>query len=512
MKQATRIAKNTGFLYARMAITVFISLYSTRLVLAALGATDFGIFNVVAGAIAMLAFLNAAMTQATQRFMSYAEGKGDFNAQVGIFNVSILLHLIIGFAVVLVLEIAAYYLFNGILEIPENRMSAAKVIYQCMVASTLFKIISVPYDAVINAHENMFLVAILGVLEAILKLVIAVYITYTDFDSLISYGFLMALMSVVLLIIRRIYCHKKYKEVKINLRKHYNKKLFNEMGSFAGWSFLGSSSSILANYGQGIVLNMFFGPRVNASQGIANQINGQLSSFSTTMLSALNPAIAKNEGAGNRVSMLKMTAMGSKMSFFLLAIMCIPVLIEMPYILNLWLKDVPEYAIIFCRLLIIRTLIEQISIPISTSIRAVGKIRGFQITSAILNFFPLLAVYLFFKNGYPPYSIYYVFITYALINTIIILWYARIHTGLNIPIFLNNVILRCFITFTGAITLGITVSLMIDETFIRLLITTILSVIITLVLMNFVGFDNDERGLIKNLAKSFYSKIKFNKK
>ncbi len=510
MQQAKRVATNTGFLYARMAITVFISLYSTRLVLAALGATDFGIFNVVAGAIAMLTFLNAAMTSATQRFMSYAEGKGDFNAQVGIFNVSILLHLVIGFAVVLLLEVSAIYLFNGVLEIPDNRMYAAKVIFHCMVASTFFKIISVPYDAVINAHENMLLVAILSIIEALIKFGIAIYITYTTFDTLIIYGFLMAAMAVLLLIIRRIYCHKKYKEVQINIKKHYDKKLFNEMGSFAGWSFLGSSSSILANYGQGIVLNMFFGPRVNASQGIANQISGQLGSFSTTMLSALNPAIAKNEGAGNRSSMLKMTAMGSKVSFFLLTIMCIAVLLEMPYILGLWLKDVPGYAVIFCRLLIIRNLIEQITIPISTSIRAVGNIRGFQISSAILNTFPLLVAYILFSKGYPPYMMYYVFIGYALINMVIILWYAKKHTGLNIPNFSKNVILRCLCTFSGALIISYLPLQFLEESFLRLIIILILSVIITLFLFNYVGFNKEERIWIKNLAKSFYSKFKPN--
>ena len=508
MEQARRVAKNTGFLYARMAITVFISLYSTRLVLAALGVTDFGIFNLVAGAIAMLTFLNAAMSSATQRFMSYAEGKGDFQAQVGIFNMSVLLHWVIGFAVVILLEFAALFLFDGILEIPEDRIYAAKVVFQCMVVSTFFKIISVPYDAVINAHENMFLVAVLGVLEAFLKLGIAVYITYAQFDGLITYGVLMALMAVVLLLIRRVYCHRTYDEVTVNIRKHYQKALFNEMGSFAGWSFLGSSTSVIANYGQGIVLNMFFGPVVNAAQGIAIQISGQLGAFSTTMLSALNPAIAKNEGAGKRSSMLKMTTMGSKMSFFLLAFMGVPVLVEMPYILNLWLKDVPEYTVIFCRLLLLRNLIEQLTIPLTTSIKAVGNIKGFQIASTLLNIVPLCLAFVFFKWGYAPYSLYLIFIGYSIVNGILILWYAQKYTGIEVADFLLNVVLRCFLVFILGLLMTSIPLVFMEENIVRLLIGLSISVCTISGFIYFIGFKGEERVWSLNLLNSISSGFK----
>lgn len=508
MQQATRVAKNTGFLYARMAITVFISLYATRLVLDALGATDFGIFNVIAGAIAMLTFLNAAMASATQRFMSYAEGKGDFQAQVGIFNVSVALHIIIGLFVVLILEIAAYYLFDGILQIPEQRMYAARVIFQCMVFSTFFKIISVPYDAVINAHENMLLVAILGVIEALLKLSIALYITITKFDALISYGFLMALMAVLLLLMRWVYCHRTYEEVIINIRKYYDPNLFKEMGSFASWSFLGSSSSIVANYGQGIVLNVFFGARINAAQGIANQIGGQLGAFSTTMLSALNPTIAKNEGAGNRSFMLKMTAMGSKIAFFLLTFMSIPVLVEMPYILKLWLKNVPEYAIIFCRLLLIRNLIEQISIPINTSIYAVGNIKELQVASTFLNILPLGFSYILFSIGYPPYFLYYVFIGYAFVNGTLILWYAKKYTGIIVMDFVGKVVLRCFaVLFIGWFVAAIPTIFMQQNIF-RLVLVIMLGFISTVLLVYFIGLNRQERVWAQELVDILLTKMK----
>ena len=242
MQPAKRVAVNTGILYAKMGITVFISLYATRLILAALGAEDYGIFNVVGGAIAMLTFLNIAMASASQRFMSYAQGEGDERKQKYIFNVSVTLHFLVAIAVFLLLQVAGYFLFNGILEIPEERMDVAKLLYQFMLVSTFFTILSVPYDAVINAHENMLLVAVLGIIESISKLAIAIYITYTAFDKLLTFGILMVSLPILLLVLRSIYCHRKYEEVTLSPRKYFNKQLFKEMTSFASWKLLSSTA------------------------------------------------------------------------------------------------------------------------------------------------------------------------------------------------------------------------------------------------------------------------------
>ena len=384
MQAAHRVAKNTGILYARMAITVFISLYATRLVLAALGVADFGLFNLVGGVIAMLGFLNSSMAQATQRFMSFAQGQGDLEKVKRIFNMSIILHAGIAVLMVLVLEIVGYFFFTGILNIAPERLEVAKIIYHFMVASTFFTVLAVPYEAVITSHENMLFYAILGIIEALLKLGIALYITYSVLDHLVAYGFLMAALSVFLLLLRRIYCHRNYVECVLNFRKYYEKDLMKEISSFAGWSLLGSASSMIANYGQGIVINVFFGTLVNAAQSIAAQISGQLGAFSLTLSKALNPLIDKSEGAGNREMMLKATLGGTKISFFLLSFLYIPFLVKMPYILSLWLKNVPEFTVIFCRLLLIRNLIEQFYIPLTNALGAVGNIKKYQIVLIVL--------------------------------------------------------------------------------------------------------------------------------
>ncbi|WP_456379203.1 MATE family efflux transporter [Lutibacter sp.] len=507
MEQAKRVAKNTGFLYARMAITVFISLYVTRLVLAALGTEDFGTFNVVGGAIMMLTFLNGAMAAATQRFMSYAEGEGNHKKKKSIFNVSVLLHFIIAIVIVLLLEGAGFFLFDGILKINPERLDAAKLIYQFLIASTFFTIISVPYDAVINAHENMLFVAITGVLESFLKLGIAFYITYTNFDKLISYGFLMAALAILLLIIKRIYSHRKYVEVEINVRKYYDKSLMKEMTGFAGWSFLGSSSSLIANYGQGIVINMFFGTVVNAAQGISNQVSGQLSAFANTMMKALNPVLAKSEGAGNRALMIKASMMGSKVSFFLLTFFFIPILIEISYVFNVWLKEVPDFAVIFCQLLLLRNLIEQLFKTLAASISAHGKIRNYQIITSILSYFPLIVSYMLFSMGYSAYFLYIVFIIYSIIASGIILYFANINFKFPVNIFLKEVVLKCLLAFSLIYTIAYIPYYLLDQGLLRLCLVTLVSSICFLVVIWFVGFTYQDRKQIKVLINPILSKF-----
>ncbi len=508
MQPAKRVALNTGFLYARMAITVFIALYSTRLILDALGANDFGIFNVVGGAILMLTFLNNAMTTASQRFMSYAQGQGNTEKQKNIFNVSVILHLIVGAIVVLILEVAGYFLFHGILNIDPERIEVAKLIYQFMLVSTFFTIISVPYDAVINAHENMLLVAVLGIIQALLKLGIAFYITFTSFDKLASYGFLMALMSILLLIIRRIYCHRNYNEVQINLKKYFNKPLFKEMSSFAGWSFLGCTTSMVGSYGQGIVLNMFFGTTVNAAQGVATQVRGQLSSFGTVMIKALNPVIAKSEGAGDRGLMLKASMLGSKISFFLLMVLYVPVLVEMPYIFSIWLKEVPEFSIVFCKLLLIRGLIEQQVMILRTAIGAVGNIKKFEMFNAPLLILPLIFSWFLFKFGYPPYTLYLVFILFEIFNSALILTFAKRECDLSTSHYLRDVVARCTIPFLLILGTSYLPVFFLPEGFIRLLIVGLLSVLAFLVIGWFLGPTKDEKTQVKEMAMTLIKKFK----
>jgi O-antigen/teichoic acid export membrane protein len=488
---------------------MFISLYATRLVLAALGISDFGIFNVVGGAIVMLTFLNNAMATATQRFMSFAQGEGDEDRQKSIFNVSVILHSIIGLILVFILEGAGYFLFNGILKIDVERLDVAKLIYHFLVISTFVNVISVPYDAVINAHENMLFVAVLGIIEASLKLSIALFVTYTGFDKLASYGFLMATLAIFLLLIQRFYCHKKYKEVQINIQKFYDKALFKEMTTFGGWSLLGSTAGLVSYYGQGIVINMFFGTIVNAAQGVANQISGQLGAFSGTMIKALNPVIAKSEGAGERDIMLQASISGSKFSYFLLAFFAIPVFIEMPFILNFWLKEVPEYTIMFCRLLLLINLIEQMFVTLPTSISATGDIKNYQIIVSILAIVPLIMSYFFFKLGYPPQTLYFIFIGHRIIRAFgPLLYFTKIKCGLSPTYFIKEVVLRCLAISLIVAFLSMLPLLVFDSGVMRLVIILTISSLSFLFSIKWFGLSSKEGEQIELVIKRLVHKFK----
>jgi O-antigen/teichoic acid export membrane protein len=509
MSAANRVIKNTGFLYAKMGITMFISLYTTRLILNALGASDFGVFNLVGGAIAMLGFLNAAMAGATQRFMSYSKGEGDKEKQKRIFNISFILHITIAIVLGFVLLIAGWFFFNGILNIAPERVYAAKVVYASLIVSTIFTIMTVPYDAVINAHENMLYYSIVGILESFLKLGAAfAVVNYVGGDKLVLYGMLMATIPLITMTIMRFYCHKNYAECIIAPKRYWDRSLFKEMTRFAGWSLLGISSGMIANYGQGIVINLFFGTAINASQGIANQVNGQLSVFASTLLRALNPLIVKSEGANDRNSMLKASFLGSKVSFFLLMFIFIPFLIEMPLIFKFWLKEVPEYTIIFCTLLLIRVLIEQLFHTLSTSIAAVGNVKLYQIFSSILNVFPLIVSYILFSMNYPAYIIYIVFIVYSLFSAGITLFFAKSNCNLSISLFLSNVINRCVITFIITLILSSTPILVISDGLFRLLLILMISTITSMLISWFIGFTEDERYDIWQIGKSIKKVLK----
>ncbi|MBO9584157.1 MAG: hypothetical protein J7574_08360 [Flavobacterium sp.] len=507
MQAAKRVIKNTGILYARMAITVFISLYSTRLILTALGVNDFGIFNLVGGAITMLMFLNNAMTGATQRFMSFAEGEGNSEKQKYIFNVSLVLHLLTAILAVLLLEIVGYFLFDYILKIPITRMEAAKFIFHFLVINTFFTIVSVPYDAVINAHENMLLVAILGIAETFIKLGIAIYISYVSSDKLIIYGFLIALLSVLLLVIRQIYCHYKYKEVIINIRKYFNKSLFKEMTFFAGWSLFGCSSSMIGSYGQGILLNMFFGTAVNAAQGISIQINGQLGAFASTMLKALNPMISKSEGAGNRELMLEAAMRGSKISFFLLMFFVIPAFIEMPFIFKLWLKNIPEFAIVFCRLFLIKSLIDQIFITLISIIAAVGNIRKYEVIVSVLYILPLILSFFAFQFGLPPYFLYIITIFFSIITGVFNVYYSKVYCDLPVSFFYRQIVLPSVLVLLGVFASSIIPFLFLPEGLVRLILVVLISIGTFFPIVWFVGLTSSEKTNISLMLKNVLKKM-----
>lgn len=423
-KVTNRILKNTGWLYAKMAITMFLSLYTTRLILNGLGASDFGIYNIVGGAIAMLGFLNAAMAGATQRFMNYTEGAGDPEKKKTIFNVSVAIHGILAVIVGIALAVTGIILLNGVLNIPDGRRMASVIVYASMTVSTILTITTVPYDAVLNSHENMKYYALVGVVESFLKLTVAFVCVYSTYDKLIVYGILMACIPFLTLTVERIYCHTHYKECSISLKKNWDKKVVKEMTSFAGWNLFATAAAMITNSGIGIIMNVFFGTIINAAQGVANQICGQLNSVTTVLSKAVIPVITKSEGAADRNRTIRLAETSSKLLFFVMAIVAIPSLSTLPTLMNLWLKEVPEYAVYFASIQLLISMCEQLSSGFSTAINASGHIKGISISKSIAKFSYLPLSYIMYTFGISITVAYlFLFLIQGAINGILITQY-----------------------------------------------------------------------------------------
>lgn len=504
---ANRVIKNTGFLYAKMGITMFISLYTTRLVLNALGASDFGIFNIVGGTIALLGFLNSSMASASQRFMSYAEGEGNKEKQKNIFNISFVIHFVIALFAILVFTIAGYFFFNGILNIPEGRNEAAIIVYGSMVISTAFTMMSVPYEAILNAHENMKYYSIIGILESILKLLIAYIIIYTHTDKLIIYGILMACIPLITLTIMRIYCHKKYVECIISPRKYIRKDLMKEMVSFALWGLSSSVAALFTMQGMAILLNMFGGVIANTAHGIANQLSGQLMVFSNNMLKALNPVLVKDQGAGDTNKMLKTASTGNKLSFIIYTFFAIPFIIECPYILKIWLKEVPEYAILFVRLVLIRQMVTQLMVTLETCISATGRISRYTISSSIIWISPLIISYILYKLDFPIETIYILLIITAFIRIINALHFCKILCGLNPIYYIKETFLPCIIQSCIVFIILTTAHLYFEESWLRLLFIIIATIIIHPLLSYKLSLNKKEKDILKKIINKTLLKV-----
>tara|TARA_R110000868_G_scaffold13954_5_gene65254 strand:+ start:57 stop:1550 length:1494 start_codon:yes stop_codon:yes gene_type:complete len=481
-----------------MAITITVALFSTRIVLNELGVVDFGIFNLVAGVIGMLSFLNAAISASTQRYLSFYLGSGKINKLKAIFNSSILLHLVIGLVVVVLLEIGGVLLFNGILDIPVIRINTAKIIFHFIVISTFFTINSVPFDAVINAHENMLFDAIVGILESLGKLSIAIWLIYTDYDRLIIYGLLFAILTILIQIVKGTYCYVKYEECHTKFKTYFQWVLFKDMFSFAGWNLFGALSGLGRNQGLAILFNLFYGVVVNAAFGIANQINGLINVFSLNMLKALNPQIVKSEGNGDRVRMLKLSMKASKFSFFLISFFAIPLIFEMPYILKLWLKIIPDYTIIFSQLTLIITLINQLSIGLQTAVQSIGKIKLYQTVVGGFLLLNLPISYFLLRFGFPIYSPLISIIVIEIFGCYFRIYFMNKIGKMSILQYVQKVILKITFPLIILTTACFIPYLFMGDTVIRFITIIMISTIVYLTSIFFMGLDKSEQIWVKS--------------
>lgn len=507
MRATNKIVFNTAILYTKMVVTVCISFYTTRVILNALGAGDFGIYNVVGGVIGMLGFMNAAMTASTQRHLSFEMGKKNISGIKKIFANSLVIHFALGLLLVLFFEVAGIYLLDQHLQIDPERLETAKMIFHFVVVSSFISIISVPYDAVVNAHENMVFVAITNILESVIRLAIAVYLTYSGFDKLLVYGFLVMISSILIRVIKRIYCLRSYKECHIKLRREYDFGAIRELTSFAGWNLFGSLCSIGRSQGISIVLNIFYGTVVNAAYGIANQVNGQLAFFSQTMMKTIRPQMMKSEGSGDRERMLKLSIVASKFSFYLFSFFLIPLFIEMPFVLKFWLKNVPENTVLFCRLIITLSLIMQLSMGIMSAIQSIGKVKIYQTIVGSIQLLTLPIGYIFLSFSYPVYSILVVALVLEVVATFFRVYYFNRITGFSIPVFIKEAVIVPILPFLLTVFFNFFIYEVLPYNIFRLLLMLTASSLVYLILVYSIGVNKEERIQINLVFSSIKRRV-----
>jgi len=509
MQPGNKIVFNTAILYGRMLVTIGISLYSTRLILSNLGASDYGLFNVVGGVIAMLSFLNAAMTTSTQRYLSFHMGTGDMVKIKQVLGNSMLIHILLGLLLICVFELLGGYFLETKLNIEPSRLSAAKIIFHFTVVSSFVSIISVPYDAVVNAHENMTFVALINILESVIKLAVAVLLTYVLQDKLVTYGFLTMVSAIFICVIKQVYCRKKYQECSVKILKVYDQALIKEMGSFASWNLFGVLCGLSRSQGVAVVLNLFYSTVVNAAYSIASQVNNQMSFLSMTMMKTIRPQMMKSEGAGDRQRMLRLSIFAGKFSFYLNAMVSIPMLITMPQVLNFWLGQVPEYTISFCRYMLVLNLVQQFSMGIMTATQAIGKIKRYQLVVGTIQILTVPISYFALKAGYPAEVVMISSVSLEFIASCFRVYYFRILTAFPVPLFLKEVVLIPLLpsVIIFSIVCLIYKYIELSANIWQLVPFFATTIVFYIVLIYLVGISLQERNKINMMVKMFFGRV-----
>lgn len=414
-----RIAKNTLFLYLRMFVIMAVTLYTSRVILQTLGVNDFGLFNVIAGVVSMLSFLNSAMSVATNRYLAFELGKGGEQSetlhQTFCINFEIYVILCIFFAVLA--ETIGLWFVNSSLNIPTDRMIAANWVYQFMIVSVVAGLLVTPYNAAIIAHEEMSIYAYMSLFDVFLKLAIVYALSLTSLDRLIVYGALFSLVSCLTTFTYYAYCKIHYAECKF--KPYKDPKLFRELISYTGWNLFGAGAGVARDQGLNMLLNIFFGSAVNAARGLAIQVNSAVSVFFTNFYAAVRPQITKLYASDNLEEMCVLVERSSRFSFYLVLLLALPIYIEAPTLLSIWLGNIPQYTIEFTRLIILTTAIDAMSNPLMTMAHATGKIKLYQSVVGTITILTLPISYVFLNNGYSPLAVFYVTLALSVIAFIV---------------------------------------------------------------------------------------------
>lgn len=502
-----QIAKNALALYFRMFLTMLVGLYTSRVILQALGVEDYGIYNVVGGFVSMFSLISGSLASSVSRFLTFELGRGDIEKLKRVFNTSIF--VLIGLAVIVLVatETFGIWYLNNKMVIPEARMTAAMWCFQLSLVTFIVNLINQPYTAAIIAHERMDIYAYLAISDSILKLLICFAVLHSPIDRLIFYAILLCCVSLVNQTVYVIFCKLKFEECTFHLI--FDRSLFKEMFGFAGWNFIGSSAAILTSQGSNLLLNWAGGPVVNAAYGIANTVSGLITTFVNNFTQAFTPQITKRYAAKEYDSLMQLLIYGSKYSYFLMFLIALPIMLTAEFMLHLWLGVVPEHSVWFVRFIILGNLFDAISRPVVNAKNATGRIRNYQIVVGGILLLVLPLAYVLIRLGFPVES---VTAAAAFISLIAVL--ARMYMlrgdfpSWSSSIFLQKVVIRVLVVSVIAAILPVIVHVMIPQGWINFIVTCVLSFLSAIVCILYLGCDKPERELIISKVKVGANNIK----
>lgn len=491
-----RIAKNTLLLYVRMLFIMGVSLYTSRVVLNTLGVEDYGIYNVVGGVVAMFGFINGAMSSATQRFITFALGKGDMDNLQKVFSTTLQIHALIATIIFILGETVGLWFMYTQMQIPADRIDAAFWVLQCSIMSAIVMIVSVPYNADIIAREKMSAFAYISILEAVLKLAIVFLLLVFTQDKLVLYSALVLCVQLFIRFCYGHYCNKHFPESKY--RHVWDKRLFKEMTGFAGWSMFGNLSAVLYGQGLNMLLNVFFGPVVNAARAVAVQVQSVMQQFVSNFQMALNPQITKTYAKGEMDEMHQLMFRSARFSFYLLFLLSLPVLFETDFILTIWLKTVPDNTVTFLRIIICTSLIYTLANPLIIANQATGKVRKYQAVCGSILLMILPVSYVCLKLGCPAYSVFIVHFCMEALTQLARIIMLRPLIGVKIKDFFKHIYARVFIVIVLSSIAPATVYYNMNDTVLRFFVLSIACLLSVSIVVYSVGLSQSERAFVKS--------------
>lgn len=501
MTSAQRIIVNTTAQYTRTIINVGLSLYSTRLILAALGQSDFGIYSVVAGVVAMLAFVTNALVTTTQRFLSFNYGKGDMQYVSRIFSNSLLLHLLIGAGVLVVLGALGYPIVHSVLNIEDGRESAALYVYLAAVLMLTLTFITAPYRALFIARENIVYISIIDVLDGTLRLLIAVFLTYiSSFDRLVTYSMLLVGISVFNLLAFALYAMKNFPECRHPHWSDWDRGILKELSGFAGWTVYSSGCVIVRNQGIAVLINIFCSTIANAAYGIAQQVSGAVAFISASIINAINPQIMSAEGQGNRKHMIQLAEYESKYAFLLLSVISLPLIFEMDTILRLWLGEVPQYTVPFCQLMLLAAVFDQLTIGLTSANQAIGKIKIYTLWFYSFKLITVIGIWICLLSDVPVATSLWCYVAVELLGSVMRLILMKHQAHIAVYPFVRNVCFRVTVPFLSMSLTSYLCSRYLDISY-RFIFTLMMTLVVGCITIRFTALDPSEKQYIHEFIR-----------